>query len=173
MATAALAQNEFGCYRTWTQFFFSQCLNNDFNENRLFQDITVQLMQMGYYYTKPTIDTFMLAIEKSNNNLDHAPAFQVFNWFSDPNVTPQGHLFVAANVIKKVWQEINMDSICQSVTIRILERLSQRQKGYVAIEVLNQITTQLFGLDVLNEKKAKDTIEGWLNGTQPGRIILP
>ncbi len=171
--TAALAQNEFGCYRIWTQFFFYHLLEKGLLENSIIQNITVLLMQMGYHYTKPTIETFMLAMEKSNNNIDQAPAFQVFNWFSDPNVKTQGQFYFAAGVIKKAWQDINIDDISQHITIRILERLAQRPKGYFAIESLRNGIRQMFGLDVINAKKAQDTIGGWLRGTQGSRIILP
>jgi len=173
LATSALAQNEFGCYRIWTQFFVNHLLEERLLENNVVQDITVLLMQMGYYYTKPTIDTFMAAIEKSNNNLDQAPAFQVFNWFSDANVKAQGQFYIAAGVIKKAWQDIHIDHISQHITIRILERLVQRPKGYFAIEALRNGITQIFGLDIINAKKAQDTIDGWLRGTQGNHIILP
>ncbi len=170
LATAALAQNEFGCYRIWTQFFFNHLLEKGLLDNNIVRDITVSLMQMGYYYTKPTIDTFMAAIGKSNNDIDQAPAFQVFNWFSDPNVKVQGQFYIATSVIKKAWQDIHIDNISQHITIRILERLAQRSKGYFAIEALKEGIRQVFGLDVVNAKKARDTIEGWLRG---GHIILP
>ena len=173
LATAALAQNKFGCYRIWTQFFFNHLLVKGLLDNNIVQDITVLLMQMGYYYTKPTIDTFMVAVEKSNNDIDQAPAFQVFNWFSDPTVNAQGQFYIAAGVIKKAWQDIHIDYISQHITIRILERLSQRPKGYFAIEALKDGIRQVFGLDVANAKKARDTIEGWLRGTQGKHIILP
>lgn len=173
LTTAALAQNEFGCYRIWTQFFFNHLLEKGLLDNNIVQDITVLLMQMGYYYTKPTIDTFMAAIEKSNNNVDQAPAFQVFNWFSDANVKAQGQFYIAAGVIKKAWQDIHIDHISQHITIRILERLVQRPKGYFAIEALRNGITQIFGLDIINAKKAQDTIDGWLRGTRGNHIILP
>lgn len=173
LATAVLAQNEFGCYRIWTQFFFNHLLEKGLLDNKIVQDIAVLLMQMGYYYTKPTIDTFMAAIEKSNNNVDQAPAFQVFNWFSDANVKAQGQFYIAAGVIKKAWQDIHIDHISQNITIRILERLVQRPKGYFAIEELRKGITQIFGLDIINAKKAQDTIDGWLRGTRGNHIILP
>jgi tetratricopeptide (TPR) repeat protein len=173
LATAALARNEFGCYRIWTQFFFNHLLEKGLLNNKIVQDITVLLMQMGYYYTKPTIDTFMTAIEKSNNNVDHAPAFQVFNWFSESDVKPQGQFYIASGLIKKVWQEINIEAISQQITIRILERLVQRPKGYLIIEGLRNNIFQSFGIDVINAKKAKKTIEGWLSSMQGNRIILP
>ena len=172
LATAALARNEFGCYRIWTQFFFNNLLEKSLLNNKIVQDLTVLLMQMGYYYTKPTIDTFMTAIEKSNNNVDQSPAFQVFNWFCDPNVKAQGQFYIAAGVIKKAWQDIHIDYISQHITIRILERLAQRPKGYFAVEALKKGIRQIFGLDIVNAKKSEETIEGWLRGTQGNHIIL-
>jgi len=173
LATAALAQNEFGCYRIWTQFFFNHLLEKKVLENNIFQNITILLMQMGYYYTKPNIDTFIEALRNSNNDLDQAPAFQVFNWFSDPNVKAQGQFYIAAGVVKKAWQEINVDELSQNITIRILERLVQRPKGYFAIEAFRDVIPQVFGLDVINAQKAQDTIDGWLRGTQGKHIKLP
>jgi hypothetical protein len=171
--TAMLAQKLFGCYRIWTQFFFNYSSESGTLEGKIVQDITVLLMQMGYYYTKPTIDTFMVAIEKSDSNVDQAPAFQVFNWFSNPNVRPQGQFYIASGVIKRVWQETNLDSIAQQITIRILERLAQRPNGHFVIEGLHDGIRQIFGIDVINAEKAKKTIQGWLLGTQRNRLILP
>jgi tetratricopeptide (TPR) repeat protein len=173
LATAVLAQNEFGCYRIWTQFFFNHLLEEGLLDNNIVQNITVLLMQMEYYYTKPTVDTFMMAIEKSNNNVDCTPAFQVFNWFNNPSVKVQGQFYIAANVIKRIWQEINIASIAQQTTIRILERLIQRPNGYLAIEGLRDYLGGLFGVDVINAQKAKKTIVGWLSSIQGNRIILP
>jgi len=171
--TTMLAQNRFGCYRIWTQFFFNYSSEKGVLDNNIVQDITVMLMQMGYYYTKPAIDTFMVAIEKSDGDINKAPAFQVFNWFSNPNVKPQGQFYITSNVIKRVWQETKLDSIAQQITIRILERLAQRPNGHFVIEGLNNNIRQIFGLDVINGEKAKTTIQSWLLGTQRNRLILP
>lgn len=173
LATAELARTELGCKRVWTQFVFNHFADEGVVEREFAMALTVQLLQMEYYYTMPSIAAIMRAMEDANWDVDKAPLFQALNWFGDPNVKLQGVYYIGSGVVKRVWQESVVESKAQEVTIRILERISQRRGGFRVIDALLTNIDRIFGLDVINANKAKATIKGWLAGTRGTRIILP
>jgi hypothetical protein len=170
LAMAELARTEFGCQRVWTQFLFNHFADLGLIERKIAEELTVLLMQMEYYYTKPTVEAIILAIEKAAEDIDKEPLLQVLNWLSDPHAKIEGQYYIASGVTKKIWQEDALGIKAQRITIRILERLSQRQGGFRVIDGLLSNIDRIFGLDVINADKAKKTIKGWLAGK---RIILP
>ncbi len=171
-ATAELARSEFGCRRVWTQLVFSFAAGMRAVDQDTSESVAARLLAMEYYYTKPTTATVVHAVEQTDGDVDKAPLFQVLNWFGDQNVKLGGLYFVGAGVLKAVWQKYGMETTPQRVTIRILERLSQRPRGFQVIEGLHENIDRIFGLDVITAHKVKELIAAWLKGRST-KIILP
>ena len=173
LATAEVGRLEFGCPRVWTQrtveYFCGQGkLQADFDA-----EVTVKLMYIRYYYTRPTVRSLLLAVEKTNGDVDKGPLSQALDWFGDPNVQIEGIARIGAMFLRDLWRSGHLESISQTVTIRMLERLAKRPKGQSVVKSWLVNINIIFGLDVINAAKVKEVIESWLRGGQGKRIIIP
>ena len=173
LATAEIGRLEFGCKRIWTQqmvgYFYSEGeLQADFSD-----EVTLNLLHMRYYYTRPTARSLLKAVDKTHGDVDKGPLSQALDWFGDPNVMIEGVDRIGAIFIKGLWQGMHLESISQTVTIRILERLSTRPHGMNVIHSWLRNIYNIFWIDVANAKKVKDVIKGWLQGGGEKRIIRP
>ena len=172
LATAELARMELGCQRVWTQqvvgyFCGEGMLKDDFKT-----EVNVNLMHMKYYYTRPDVKSLLKAVEKTHGDIEKGPLSHAIDWFGDPNVEIQGIHHIGAMFIKALWQSAHVENINQTVTIRILERVTERTKGMSVVKSWLQNINHIFGVDVVNAAKVKDVINGWLGG-QGRRIIIP
>jgi hypothetical protein len=170
--TAEIARSEFGCHRVWTQFVFTYFAGKGAIESEVCESLTARLMSMEYYYTKPTVATVMHALGVAAGDVDKAPLAQVLDWFGDANVKLDGLYFVGSRVLKDIWHKCAVETTAQQVTIRILDRLSQRPRGFQIIEALLDNIDRIFGVDVITAQKAREVIVGWLKG-RGTKIILP
>lgn len=173
LATAEQGRLEFGCPRVWTQrtveYFCGQGkLQADFDA-----EVTVKLMYNRYYYTRPTARSLLLAVEKTNGDVDKGPLSQALDWFGDPNVQIEGIARIGAMFLRDLWRSGHLESINQTVTIRMLEQLAKRPKGQSVVKSWLVNINIIFGLDVINAAKVKEVIESWLRGGQGKRIIIP
>ena len=171
LATAELGRTEFGCQRVWTQkvveyFCAEGKLDPDFDA-----EIATNLMHMRYYYTRPNVKIFLKAVEKTNGDVDKGPLTQALDWFGDSNVKIEGIDCIGAMFLKSLWQSGHLESVNQTVTIRILERLSTRLQGMKVIHSWLRNVYNIFGIDVINARKMRNVIQYWLNGG--GKIIIP
>jgi tetratricopeptide (TPR) repeat protein len=173
LATAEIGRLEFGCKRIWTQQTVDYFCGEGNLEADFGVEVTVKLMHMRYYYTKPEVRSLLKAVEKTNGDVDKGPLFQSLDWFGDQNVKIEGIHYIGAMFIKSLWQSDHIENIRQTVTIRILERLAKRSKGLSVITSWLENINNIFGLDVVNGAKVKRVIEGWLKGGQGKRIIIP
>jgi len=173
LATAEVARMEFGCQRVWTQqtvgyFCIEGMLDADFEA-----EVTVNLMHMKYFYTKPDVKSLLKAVEKTHGDVDKGPLSHALDWFGDPNVKIEGIHYIGAMFIKGLWQSGHIENISQTVTIRILERIAERTKGMSVVKSWLENINNIFGVDVVNAAKVKDVIKGWLGGGLGRRIIIP
>jgi hypothetical protein len=173
LATAELGRMEFGCPRVWTQqiveyFCAEGSLDPDFKA-----EITVNLMHMRYYYTRPDVRSLLKAVEKAHGDVDKGPLSQALDWFGDSNVKIEGIDRIGAIFIKSLWQSGHLETISQTVTIRVLERLSGRPQGMNVIHSWLKNIYHIFWIDVPSADKVKDVIKGWLKSGGRKRIIIP
>jgi hypothetical protein len=173
LAVAEFIHQEFGTKRVWTQQIVNYLCEKKYITIDTVEDITTQLMQMGYYYTKPTVGTLIKAVDKSMGDINQAPLRQVLNWFSDPKVRFQGKHLIGIMFIKGLWQSEHLESTSQSITIEVLELVSKIPNGRpIIVSWFNSISV-IFGIDVVSAAKVKRIIEVWLNRAQGGNIIIP
>ena len=172
-ATGEGGRLEFGCQRVWTQQTVDYFCDEGNLEADFGAEVTVNLMHMRYYYTKPDIRSLLKAVEKTHGDVDKGPLLQSLDWFGDQNVKIEGIHYIGAMFIKSLWQSDHIENICQTVTIRILERLAGRTKGMSVVKSWFEQINNIFGVDVVNAAKVKDVFKGWLGGGLGRRIIIP
>jgi tetratricopeptide (TPR) repeat protein len=173
LATAEFARKEFGCQRVWTQqiveyFHREGTLEADFEA-----EVTMNLMHMRFYYTKPNVRSLLKAVDKAHGDVEKGPLSQALDWFGNSNVKIEGIDYIGAMFLKGLWQSKHLESICQRVTIRVLERISTRSNGLSVIRSWLRNIEHIFWIDVMNANKVKCVIEGWLRGGGGPRIIIP
>jgi len=173
LATAELGQLEFGSQRVWTQQTVGYFCGEGNLEADFGAEVTVKLMHMRYYYTRPDARSLLKAVEQTNGDVDKGPLSQVLDWFGDPNVKIEGIHYIGAMFIKGLWQSDHIDNIRQTVTIRVLERLAGRTKGMSVVKSWLEQINNIFGVDVVNAAKVKDVFKDWLGGGLGRRIIIP
>ncbi|MBW8042172.1 MAG: hypothetical protein FVQ85_19530 [Planctomycetes bacterium] len=172
LATAEVARMEFGCQRIWTQQTVGYFCGEGFLDADFEAEVTVNLMHMKYYYTRPDVKSLLKAVEKTHGDVDKGPLSHALDWFGDPNVNIEGILCIGAMFIKGLWQSAHIENINQAITIRILDRVSGRTKGMGVVKSWLKNINNIFGVDVVNSANVKDVIKGWLGG-QGKRIIIP
>ena len=173
LATAEKANTDFGCRRVWTQFVVEYLCDEKQLEIDFTSQLALRLMQMGYYYTRPNVAVLMKAVEDTNGDIEKPPLAAALSWFGDPNVELEGPLRMGAVFIKEVWQKVQIQSVKQNITVRVLELLSSRSGGFHAISAWAQNIYNIFGLDVVNALQVRTLIEDWLKGSEGNRIIIP
>jgi len=173
LATAEIALLEFQCKRLWTQrmvdyFCVEGNLLPDFAD-----EVTLNLLHMRYYYTRPNIRSLFKAVDKTHGDVDKGPLLQALDWFGDPNVKIEGTDRIGAMFIKGLWQSAHLENVSQRVTIRVLERLSKRPQGMNVINSWLRNIHHIFWIDVSNAEKVTNVIKGWLKCGEKTRIIIP
>ncbi|MBN2455312.1 MAG: hypothetical protein JXB29_02055 [Sedimentisphaerales bacterium] len=136
LATAEFARMEFGCQRVWTQEIVDYFCMEDTLEADFEAEVTMNLMHMGYYYTRPNVRSLLKTVDKSHGDVDKGPLSQALDWFGDLNVNIEGIVHIGAMFLKSLWQSDHLENINQTVTIRMLERLSARSQGVNVIHFL-------------------------------------
>jgi len=172
LATAVFARDEFGCRRIWSQFLFEYFAQRAVIRPEAATDLTARLFAMRYYYVRPSVPVIMHALELAGAEADSPPLREVLDWFADTRAKREGQFVIGAGALKCIWQSNHVESSVQRITIRILERLSQRPGGVDMIKGLLGSIDRIFGVDVINAQRARNVIVGWLKsgGT---RVIIP
>ena len=171
LATAELGRLEFGCQRVWTQQIVQHFCAQGKLDPDLDIEISTNLMHMTYYYTRPNVKILLKAVEKTDGDVDKGPLYQALDWFSDPNAKIEGIDSIGAMFLKSLWQSRHLESINQTITIRILERLSSKPQGMNVIHSWLRNINHIFWIDVTTARKVKSVILSWLKGGEKGRII--
>ncbi|MHC4617287.1 MAG: tetratricopeptide repeat protein [Planctomycetota bacterium] len=171
LITAEFARMEFGCQRVWTQEICGYLSSEGILEADFEAEMTMNLTHMRYYYTRPNVRSLLKAVDKTHGDVDKGPLLQTLEWFGDSNVNIEGVNYIGAMFLKSLWQSGHLENINQTVTIRVLERLSARPQGMNVIHFWLRNVHNIFGIDVVNAKKVGDVIQSWLSGG--GRIIIP
>ncbi len=173
LITAEFARMEFGCQRVWTQEIFGYLCSEGILEADFEAEMTMNLTQMRYYYTRPSVRSLLKAVDKTHGDVDKGPLLQTLEWFGDSNVNIEGVNYIGAMFLKSLWQSGHLESVSQTVTIRILEQLTTRRQGINIIHFWLRNIYNIFGIDVVNARKVEDVIRSWLSGGGKGRIIIP
>jgi len=173
LATAEVSRMEFGCQRVWTQQIVKYFCAEGKLDPGYEAEINVNLMHMRYYYTRPDVRSFLKAVEKTNGDVDKGPLSQFLDWFGDPNAKIEGIDYIGVMFLKSLWQGGHLENVSQTITIRILERLSKRPQGMNVIHSWLRNIYNIFWIDVANADKVKNVIEGWLKSGGRRRIIIP
>lgn len=161
-AIADLARSEFGVRRVWSQSAFmarAQAGNLDPAE---LATAGTKLAGWGYSFTTPGIEILMRAGSVAVWNPDQFPLRQALDQFATEAVKLSDAVILAAELIVKMYTDVYLRSTRTAVTLRLLDRLSERSGGREAIEVLPRSLPIRFGLDLIGARELADAIRGWM-----------
>jgi len=64
-------------------------------------------------------------------------------------------------IVRLLWQNAPTEEVATQLTIAVLERIRMRGDARQVLPLLVRTMPTIFGLDVLNLKKAGDVFEAW------------
>jgi len=108
-----------------------------------------------------THEVIQEAVRRARWDPDQQPLRAVLDQFSNRDSSPQCLFMLAAGSLRWVWQEMFVEQQAVAITIRMLERMAARPQGHEIVNALCMNIAHVFGLDVVNSKKAKDVIVSW------------
>jgi hypothetical protein len=132
-----------------------------------FIDATAKLLGWKYYFTSTGVPALARAGAIAGWNPDRWPLKGALEVFSDRAIFTKDVLSLAIAFMLQYVGEIVLPEIRDTVTVRVLDRLSSRGEGLAPIGALLRALPGAFGLNVLRATELIRTANAWLV-TKPG-----
>jgi hypothetical protein len=159
---ALVAAHEFGVRRVWTQVALQERAEAGAIKAELFIEATAKLLGWGYYFTSTGAPALARAGSIAAWNPDRWPLKGALEVFSDRAISTKDVLSLAMSFMVQYMSEIVLPEVRDTVTVRILERLSSRGEGLSPIGVLLRALPGAFGLNVLRATELLRIANAWL-----------
>ncbi len=173
LVIAALARNEFGVRRIWTQSALMARAQAGGLDPRELANATSKLTGWGYRFITPGIEMLMSAGSLARWDPGQFPLGQVLDQFATETVRIPDAVILAAELIVRLYADAALRNARAPVTARLLDRLAARPGGREAIEALPGSFPIRYGLDLIGARELSDAIRGWMakhreESPQPG-----
>lgn len=173
VASGALAANEFGARRVWTQLMFEYLGRQGLIDAKTVRGLTLTLTSLGYWFTSLNADAAIMAISEADWKVDSSPLKDVLAHFGDRRVTLDANLILmAAKLLKHSWNNDCLGMKAAAVTLRILGELARRGDPILLANALWVAVERLFSVDVLTARHVKSVFQNWL-APRGGALIVP
>lgn len=159
---ASYARTEFGVRRIWTQSALMTRVRAGSLDPAELATAGTKLAGWGYAFTTPSLETLMRAGSVAMWNPAHFPLGQALDMFATDSLKLGDAVTLAAEFIVKMYADVYLRSMRTTVTMRLLDRISERQGGQEAIQALPQSLPIRFGLDLIRARELADAIRGWM-----------
>jgi tetratricopeptide (TPR) repeat protein len=159
---ARLAKAEFGVRRVWTEAALQARVQAGCLDPAELATASTKLAGWGYTFTTPSVETLMRAGSVAMWNPDQFPLRQALDQFATESIALSDVVRLAAELIVKMYSDVYLRGTRRTVTMRLLDRIAQRQGGSDAIEALPRSLPVRFGLDLIRARELSDVIRGWM-----------
>ncbi len=163
-AQAALAREEHGVSRVWTQFVIGACVELGVVNPEAFFDASAKLLGYGYYFTGKNPQIIRQAGVIAEWKVDGWPLSQALSSFAEESIDLVQMLQLAAGFLRLLYQESILPQTKMNITVKILENIAKRKGGIEGIRSLHKALPRIFGVNVVGLADAAKTIEAWLKG---------
>ena len=168
----ALAGEEHGVSRVWTQFVIGACVELGVMDPKAFLDASAKLLGYGYYFTSGNPQIIRQAGIIAEWKVDGWPLSQALSAFAEESVDLDQILQLAAEFLGLLYQEPILPQTKVNITIQILENIAKRKGGIEGIQNLQKALPRLFGVNVIGLTDAVKTIKTWLKATDDRPFVV-
>jgi hypothetical protein len=159
---ALLAAHEFGVRRVWTQVVLQEQAEVGSIKTEFFIEATAKLLGWRYDFTSTGVPALARAGAIAGWNPDRWPLKGALEVFSDRRIVTKDVLSLAIALMLQYMGEIVLPEVRDTVTVRILERLSLRGEGLAPIGGLLRAVPGAFGLNILRATELIRVANAWL-----------
>jgi|GEM_PF-3825895 len=161
LAAREISREKFKVRSTWTQMFVSSLVETGRVDNAVFDETTVGLVNLSYWYTHLTPTAVLHAATKAEWRIESAPLSLVLGWFRNETTRPEVAAQIAAQVVVEVLRRAPLVDQSEAIISRLLECLGSRSAGRKIILTIYRVIDPLFGLDITNAIRMKQLISAW------------
>lgn len=136
-------------------------------------EVSAKLVGMYYRSTLLSSKVLLKAGALASWNPDGWPLAQVLKEFVLPDLTPVAKVHLLGLTVRAIWRSVALQATADLVTYRLLDSIARQKGGREAIVSLRDTILDVFGLDVVRAKAARDAIIGWIAANEGRRLILP
>ena len=168
----ALAGEEHGVSRVWTQLVIGACVELGVMDPKAFLDASAKLLGYGYYFTSGNPQIIRQAGIIAEWKVDGWPLSQALSAFAEESVDLDQILQLAAEFLGLLYQESILSQTKANITIKILENIAKRKGGIRGIQSLPKALPIIFGVNVIGLADAVNTIKAWLKATDGRPFVV-
>jgi hypothetical protein len=159
---AVLAVDQFGVRRVWTQVAFQERSEAGAIKPENFVEVTAKLLGWRYYFTTTGTPALVRAGALAGWNPDRWPMKGAMEVLSDSGIATRDIVSLAVSFILHYTGEVVLPEVRNAVTVRVLERLSNRGEGLGPVGAVLQAVPAAFGLNVLRAAELMGVANAWL-----------
>jgi len=161
-----LARNKFGINRVWTRAAFELRARIGSLQPEVMSQITAKLTGWRYYFTSPNPSSLLHAASLARWNPGSWPLKQALALLAEETISIRDSLILVVSFMVKYGNEVVLPEDRNAITVGLLESLSKREGGLVAIRALLGVLPRAFGLNVVRANETIQVIGAWLAAWQ-------
>lgn len=161
----AIARQEFGVQRTWTQCALDVARVQGVLEPQEFLEASAKLIGFDYQPTAMEGNVFFAAAIVADWEPAARPLKQALAVLSEPEATSRRIATAAVFIRRILTQDVELPGH-ETVIRAVLDHLAQSQPGLAAILVIREKLPILFGVNVAAEQRARAIIRAWLEANE-------
>ena len=159
---AVFARQEYGVKHVWTQLVVGARADSGAVESKVYFDVSAKLAGFGYFFTSMDPQILRYAGDLACWKVDEWPFAQALALLEHDSIDIKTAVQVTTAFLPLLYKEKLLLDPKSAVTLRMLDHLSNKKDGFVGILALKKVLPRIFGLNVLGETAANQTIDAWL-----------
>jgi tetratricopeptide (TPR) repeat protein len=160
-AVAALAKEQFGARRIWTQSLLRRLVASRSVDEEAYVRASAGLVALRYHFTSVTPEILRRAAQWADWLPDRSPMPQVLDYLASPHTRTADAATLAAGLVALGYRDIVVPEKRRSTLVSVAEVVGRRQDGTQAIALMQIALPRMFGLDALGQLDATQTFAAW------------
>jgi tetratricopeptide (TPR) repeat protein len=160
-AVAAMAKEQFGTRRIWTQSLLRRLVASRSIDDEACIKASAGLVALRYHFTSVTPEILRRAAQWADWLPDRLPMPQVLDYLTSPNTRTEDAAGLAASVVAFAYRDIVLPEKRGKTLIAVAEAVGHRHDASRAVVLMQLFLARTFGLDLIGQVDAARTFAAW------------
>jgi len=174
IGVATFANQDLQAPRVWTDVMLEWLCDKGQLESGRLTRIKLDLVHLGYRFTRLGNDDFIKALELAELNPMSYPLNGVIDWFHNSRINANATLSFAQLILTRVWRDAILGHQPINVTRALIRSIRKRPDATELLNLLRFSVPSLFEIDTIAAANCRDAIDRetqWID--RRSTLVLP